>query len=69
MLGLAVSQSKKEAPSDASQRGLGIDVGAEFSYVAVLSGQAKWTLRRSGCLTVDLRALADWLQARAVAVA
>lgn len=41
----------------------GIDVGAEFSYVAVPEGRAEQTVRRFACFTADLQALADWLQA------
>ena len=40
----------------------GIDVGAESSHVAVPEGRAEQTVRRFGCFTEDLQALADWLQ-------
>ena len=39
----------------------GIDIGSEYHYVCVPPGRAKENVRRFGCFTRDLYALADWL--------
>jgi transposase len=40
----------------------GIDVGGSSHYVAIPNHAAEETVRKFGCYTVDLNALADWLQ-------
>ena len=40
----------------------GIDVGGSEHYVAVANHAAPETVRKFGCYTVELNALADWLQ-------
>jgi len=41
----------------------GIDIGAEHSYVAVPSDRDDQPIRKFGCFTEDLHALANWLKA------
>jgi transposase len=40
----------------------GIDIGSRFHYVAIPNGRDDYSVRRFGCYTSDLRALADWLK-------
>ena len=40
----------------------GIDVGGASHYVAVANHAAQESVRKFGCYTRDLNALADWLQ-------
>ncbi len=39
----------------------GIDIGSEFHWVSVPKDRASESVRRFGCYTADLYALADWL--------
>ena len=41
----------------------GIDVGSDTHWVCVPANRAVENVRRFGCFTVELKALADWLQA------
>ena len=40
----------------------GIDVGNEVHYVAVPPNRSSEPVRRFGCTTAELKAMADWLQ-------
>ena len=40
----------------------GIDIGNEFHYVAVPAARDSQPVRRFGCTTAELRAMADWLK-------
>jgi transposase len=40
----------------------GIDIGNESHYVAVPPGRDSQSVRRFGCTTAELKAMADWLQ-------
>jgi hypothetical protein len=40
----------------------GIDIGNEVHYVAVPSDRSSEPVRRFGCTTAELKAMADWLQ-------
>jgi transposase len=44
----------------------GIDIGSQAHYVAVPSDRAKEAVRSFGCLTPELHAMAEWLQACAI---
>ncbi|MDV2996786.1 MAG: hypothetical protein N4J56_006491 [Chroococcidiopsis sp. SAG 2025] len=39
----------------------GIDIGSEFHWVSVPKQRASECVRRFGCYTADLYAIADWL--------
>jgi hypothetical protein len=40
----------------------GIDIGNEAHYVAVPPNRSSEAVRRFGCTTAELRAMADWLK-------
>jgi len=40
----------------------GIDIGNEVHYVAVPSNRSSEPVRRFGCTTAELKAMADWLK-------
>src|SRR5215468_10128936 len=40
----------------------GIDIGNESHYVAVPPGRDNQSVRRFGCTTAELKAMADWLK-------
>ena len=40
----------------------GIDIGNESHYVAVPPSRDRQAVRRFGCTTAELKAMADWLQ-------
>jgi hypothetical protein len=40
----------------------GIDIGNEVHYVAVPANRSSEPVRRFGCTTAELRAMADWLK-------
>lgn len=58
---------KRQSPNQASQlapihpNAAGIDIGAQNHWVCVPSGHANECVRRFGCYTADLYAIADWL--------
>lgn len=53
-----------------NQNAAGIDIGSEFHWVSVPKDRASESIRRFGCYTADLYALADWLaECRVVTVA
>ena len=58
---------KRQSPNQASKldpihpNAAGIDIGAQNHWVCVPSGRANECVRRFGCYTADLYAIADWL--------
>jgi len=40
----------------------GIDIGNESHYVAVPSARDRQPVRRFGCTTAEVKAMADWLK-------
>ncbi len=70
------SQEKKRAQSGAShleqinENAAGIDLGSAEHWVSVPSDRDEQNVRRMGCFTPDLMAMADWLtQCRVTTVA
>jgi transposase len=60
-------KKKRQSPNQASKldpihpNAAGIDIGAQNHWVCVPSGRANECVRRFGCYTADLYAIADWL--------
>src|SRR5581483_1266168 len=44
----------------------GIDIGNEHHYVAVAPRRDEQPVRRFGCVTAELRAMAEWLVSRGI---
>ncbi len=60
-------KKKRQSPNQAYSldpihpNAAGIDIGAQNHWVCVPSGRANECVRRFGCYTADLYAIADWL--------
>ena len=57
----SMSQPHREL-SVVNPNAAGIDLGADFHWVSVPEGRDSECIRRFGCFTADLYAMADWLK-------